>query len=61
MVFVHEKNFTKNLWETMDFIKKALDDVYNIDELLLLDFAKLVDSVLLLRLLFLDWIDRVRI
>jgi hypothetical protein len=54
MVFDHKKNFTKNLWETMDFIKKALDDVYNIDELLLLDFAKLVDSVLLLRLLFLD-------
>jgi ribonuclease P/MRP protein subunit RPP40 len=34
----------------MDFITKALEDGYNIDELLL-DFAKPVDSVLLLRLL----------
>ena len=34
----------------MDFITKALEDGYNIDGLLL-DFAKPVDSVLLLRLL----------
>jgi hypothetical protein len=50
VLFVCKKNCTTNLLETMDFITKALEDGYNIDELLL-DFAKAVDSVLLLSLL----------
>jgi hypothetical protein len=52
--FVNRKNCTTNLLETMDFIAKALADGYNIDEILL-DFAKVFDSVLLMRLLLKLW------